>query len=135
MQNSSSSSSYNSFILLHPVPLIPYPPILPPSLPPILLITLPPFLLITFPPSSSPSISHLNTDVIILFLYGICVLPLTAFSYNATITISKKNNDVFMYFASVNIEPEELVFPTLSLPAKSTKCNLDRLIISDPKTV
>lgn len=89
-----------------------------------IIVSTPPFLLPSLSPSyppSSPSISHLNTDVIILFLYGICVLPLTAFSYNATITISKKNNDVFMYLASVKIEPEELVFPTLSLPAKSTK--------------
>ena len=70
-----------------------------------------------------------------LFLYGMCVRPFTAFSYNATITISKKNNEVLMYFASVKIEPEELVFPTLSLPAKSTKWSFDLRIISDPKKV
>ena len=40
-----------------------------------------------------------------------------------------------MYLASVKIEPEELVFPTLSLPAKSTKWSFDLRIKSDPKTV
>lgn len=47
-------------------------------------------------------------------------------------TISKKNNEELMYFASFNTEPDELVLATLSLPAKSTKCNLERRILSEP---
>ena len=61
-----------------------------------------------------------------------CVRPLVAFSYKATITISKKNKEVLIYLASVSTDPELFVLPTLSLPAKSTKWSLDLLIMSDP---
>jgi hypothetical protein len=58
-------------------------------------------------------------------------VPLVAFSYSATITISRKNKDPLIYLASCNTEPDELVLPTLSDPAKSTKCNLLRLTLSE----
>ena len=76
--------------------------------------------------------TYLSTEVIIEFLYGMCALPLVAFSYSATITISRKKRDVLMYLASVRIDPLEFVFPTLSLPARSTKWSLDLRIMSDP---
>lgn len=37
-----------------------------------------------------------------------------------------------MYLASVRTDPEEFVLPTRSLPARSTKCNFERRIRSDP---
>ena len=86
-------------------------------------------IVLQFPPKLS-----LNTDVIIELRYGICPLPFVAFSYNATITISKKNKEVLIYCASVKTEPEEFVFATLSLPARSTRCSLERLTLSVPMT-
>jgi hypothetical protein len=37
-----------------------------------------------------------------------------------------------MYIASVKTDPDELVFATLSLPAKSTRLSLERLTTSEP---
>jgi hypothetical protein len=62
-------------------------------------------------------------------------LPLVAFSYKATMTISKKNSEVLIYFASVNTEPLEFVLATLSLPAKSTKWSFERRTLSEPTTL
>lgn len=36
-----------------------------------------------------------------------------------------------MYLASVNTDPDELVFATRSLPAKSTRWSFDRRILSE----
>lgn len=47
-------------------------------------------------------------------------------------TISRKNRDELIYLASVKTDPEEFVFETLSLPARSTRCNLDLRIRSFP---
>ena len=54
------------------------------------------------------------------FLYGTCARPFVAFSYRATMTISRKNSDPLIYLASVRTDPDELVFATRSLPARST---------------
>ena len=78
-------------------------------------------------------VTYRRTEVIMLFLYGMCVRPLVAFSYKATITISRKKREVLIYFASVSTDPELFVLPTLSLPARSTKWSLDLLIMSDPR--
>ena len=40
-----------------------------------------------------------------------------------------------MCWASLNMEPDELVLCTRSEPAKSTKCNLDLRITSDPASL
>jgi hypothetical protein len=51
-------------------------------------------------------------------------------------TYSKYDNDLFIYFASVLIYYESgSDLYTLSLPAKSTKCSLDVLIISVYKSL
>ena len=42
-------------------------------------------------------------------------------STNALITFPKTTNDLFIFPASFNLYPSELVFPCLSEPAKSTK--------------
>jgi hypothetical protein len=47
-----------------------------------------------------PKLSR-KIEVIIEFLYGMCVRPLVAFSCKATITISKKKRDPLMQIACV----------------------------------
>jgi hypothetical protein len=74
--------------------------------------------------------TNLKTDVIIESRYGIC----SDLSCSLPITLSKKNNDELIYFDSFNTVPEEFVFETLSLPAKSTRCNLDLRTLSLPTT-
>ena len=47
-------------------------------------------------------------------------------------TISRKNRLLLMCLASFKTDPEEFVFLTLSLPAKSTRWSFDRRILSLP---
>ena len=78
------------------------------------------------PPNESLRIVVINE-----FLYGMCVLFPCSLSCSATITCSKNVNDLFIYFASLKIYPSTLDLVTLSLPARSTRCNLDVLMISE----
>lgn len=58
-------------------------------------------------------------------LYGMCL----AFpSTRADITLPRADRDRFIFVASLRRSPEAPVFACLSLPAKSTKLNLPRLI-------
>ena len=69
-----------------------------------------------FPPKESLS-KYVSLDC----LYGIWSLLLCV---NAITTCSKKVKDLLMWLASFCRLPKDPVFSTLSLPAKSIKCNL-----------
>lgn len=78
-----------------------------------------------FPPRLS-----LRTDVIMEFLYGTCTLVPLALSCKAIMTYSKNVRDQLMYLASVLTKVSGSCLYTLSLPARSTKCNFDVLMMS-----
>mmetsp|Transcript_42841 Transcript_42841/g.114654 ORF Transcript_42841/g.114654 Transcript_42841/m.114654 type:complete len:214 (-) Transcript_42841:600-1241(-) len=83
------------------------------------------------PPSESR-----RTDVIIELRYGMCSLSLPLDrSCSATMTISRKCRLLLMYLLSLSSSPPALVLYTRSDPARSTRCSLDRRMMSVPTLV